>query len=137
MTFNTIFKLYPIALVLMSTHALAVAPVVASSAITSATEDSAYTYAMSATDSDDDDLLTWGVAVGDSLPSWLSLFADSNQTTIVANGLNKPLGIATDDDGNVYATNYGSPYGVTKVAPDGTKTIFVDTVDGGGYALEM
>ena len=136
MTFNTIFKLPPIALVLMSTHALAVAPVVTSNAITSATEDSAYTYAMSATDSDDD-LLTWGIADGDSLPSWLSLVAGGNQTTIVANGLNRPLGIATDDDGNVYATNYGYPYGVTKVAPDGTKTIFVDTVDEGGYALEM
>jgi hypothetical protein len=67
MTFNTIFKSSAIALILMSNYALAApvepgaAPVVTSSAITTADEDSVYTYMMSATDSNVDDLLTWEV----------------------------------------------------------------------------
>jgi VCBS repeat-containing protein len=146
MTFNTIFKSSAIALILMSNYALAAtaepgaAPVVTSSAITTADEDSVYTYMMSATDSNVDDLLTWEVTDGESLPSWLSLSnGGATQATLVTGGLNGAKGVAVDDLGNVYITNVASavnefPSGIIKFDTDGIKTSFAD--DGAGEALE-
>ena len=52
-------------------------PVITSTEITSVDEDSAYSYTLDATD-DEDDTLTWSVADGTSLPSWLTLTPQSS-----------------------------------------------------------
>ena len=94
-------------------------PTITSTEITSATEDSLYSYAPLGTDVDNDSL-TWS---GDVLPSWLSLKPVSSASTDFGVSIDGPGGVAIDDDGNVYiAERTGDK--IYKILPGGTQTEF-------------
>ncbi len=78
-------------------------PIVSTTPITIATQDSVYSYTINATDEDGDDL-NWTIKNGTTLPSWLLLDATSGSSQIVVNdtGILGAYGIALDSDGNLY-----------------------------------
>ena len=75
-------------------------PTINSTAITSATQDAPYSYALSGSDPDAD-TLTWSFASGAPNPDWLSIVTGS--PTIQEIGIvSGPGGIAQDVAGNIY-----------------------------------
>ena len=67
-------------------------------AVTTATEDSAYSYAITASDADNGVTLTFSVKTGTSLPAGLSLGSGSTSPTEIATGLGQLGGMAIDTD---------------------------------------
>ena len=121
-------------------------PIVTSTAITSVDEDSKYSYTLSASDTDNEDL-TWSVKTGTTLPSWLSLTTSGNINTIAGNlgtsgasgdegeaidaKLNSPYRVAVDSSGNIYiADTYN--HAIRKVDTNGTISTIAGTIGSGG-----
>ena len=103
------------------------APTVTSTAVTTATEDSAYSYSVTASDTDTNDVLTWGVKSGSTLPTWLTLGSGSTSATTVATGLTNPAGMAIDGGGNIYVAEV-SGNTIYKITPGGTKAAWSTNV---------
>jgi len=98
--------------------AVADAPVVTSTALTTATQDGVYSYELNASDVEGDSL-TWS---GNSLPAWLELVSDSS-TIDIATGISDPAGITTDSSGNIYvAERKGTT--IYKITPEGVVSSF-------------
>ncbi|SIR14322.1 T9SS type B sorting domain-containing protein [Maribacter ulvicola] len=98
------------------------APVIISTPIADATEDSAYNYSFRAVDSDNDEV-SLSVKNGTALPSWLNFGSGSLTTTDFGDPIDRPGGVAIDDQGNVYvAEQNGSS--IYKITPNGTTTVF-------------
>jgi streptogramin lyase len=80
-------------------------PSVTSTPEANATQDTLYSYDLTATDSDGDTLI-WSVKSGTALPSWLELNTTEVPATVTelvgSSELSYPFGVAVDSDGNVY-----------------------------------
>jgi hypothetical protein len=119
-------------------------PEITSSAITAINQDTSYSYAPSAIDSDGD-VLGWSVKSGESLPTWLSLGYGSSEamvTTLAGSGSNAfadgtkadasfdfPRGVAVDNSGNVIVADTHN-HRIRKI----TATGVVTTLAGNGTA---
>ncbi len=133
------------------------APVVQSTAITSGTKDTLYSYELNATDADANANLTWSVTSGTSLPSWLSLsksLSSSIVTTLAGSGsygstdatgtaasFAYPNGIVEDSSGNIYVADTVNNK-IRKITPAGVVTTFVGSTtsgsaDGNGTAASF
>ena len=97
------------------------APVFTSTAVTTATEDSAYSYAMTASDADNGATLTFSVKTGTTLPAWLSLGTGSTSPTEIATGLGQLGGMAIDTNGNLYVAVLSGTT-IYKITPAGVRS---------------
>jgi hypothetical protein len=116
-------KIYLFILALLPLSALGAAPTITSTEITSAAEDSLYSYAMTAND-DDNDTLTWSVTTGTTLPDWLSLSEGESAANTFGDPMTNAIGgVSSDAAGNVYAVVpvLGK---VFRIQPDGTTSEF-------------
>ncbi|MDD2699474.1 MAG: Ig-like domain-containing protein, partial [Arcobacteraceae bacterium] len=102
------------------------APIIISTAITTATQDIVYSYSLLATDVDVNDTLTWSVKNGTTLPSWLTLSRGSGTQTSFAG-----IGIAPTTNGGTYddadgtdGVNAKISFGTIKFADN--KLFFID-----------
>ncbi|MDD2789857.1 MAG: SMP-30/gluconolactonase/LRE family protein [Sulfurimonas sp.] len=128
-------------------------PVITSTAETNATQGSAYSYLLNATDADENDL-SWSATSGTTLPSWLSLASDGVVTTLAGSGsagfandtgpdalFSTPLGVAVDSSGNVYVADYGNHI-IRKITSAGVVTTLagsgnIGSADGTGTAASF
>ncbi len=85
-----------------SSFLYAAAPVVTSSDITSADEDSIYSYELNASDADGDEL-NWSVKEGTSLPSWLKLYKKGEVHPTFSLPISPGKILERDSDGNFYS----------------------------------
>ena len=117
-------------LVLLESLLMATSPVVTSTALTVATQDSAYSYTLTASDVDLNDEFTWGVI---NKPSWLTFTnigdATATGTKTVAGGLTRGIHISPDgtkvyygSDGTnlVYELTLSTPYDITTATQTAT-----------------
>lgn len=106
------------------------APEISSEAVTSVDEDSEYSYALTASDANGDEL-TWSVKDGETLPDWLSLTTEgASDTTEFATGFTgQPRGVGYDEStGYTYLATYdsNSNYPIYKIDSSGNKTKFAE-----------
>ncbi|MFT7683482.1 MAG: hypothetical protein ACI935_002978 [Moritella dasanensis] len=127
---NFKFLLLLFIFILKSIAANAASPTITSTEITTATEDSIYSYVLSATDTDNDSL-TW---TSNTLPSWLSLGQGSNSTTDFGDSITGPGGVAIDDDGNVYVVGLSGTT-IFKITPSGTQSSFATVASSSKYGM--
>ena len=117
----------------MNVNAVADAPTVESIAITTATQDSVYSYGLAGNDVEGDSL-TWSVTSGSPLPSWLTFGSTSTSITEFTDTIAGPGGIAVDNDGNIYiAELLGSS--IYKITPSGEKITFATVNANAKYSL--
>ena len=111
----------------------AASPVVGSTPVTDATEDSVYSYTIQVTDTDNDAIT---IEDNDSfaLPSWLSLSAGSTTSSDFGDTITGPGGIAIDDDGNVYVAELSGST-IHKITPNGTQTTFATVQTSSKYGM--
>ncbi|KAF7772352.1 hypothetical protein PCIT_a2411 [Pseudoalteromonas citrea] len=110
-----------------------VAPQFTSSPVTSAVQDQLYSYAVQATDGNNDPI-TFAVKEETSLPSWLKLGAGSTQPNVIVEGVELPGGVARDEQGNTYVAELvGSS--ILKIAPNGVKSPFATVEASHKYGL--
>jgi hypothetical protein len=105
---------------------LAAPPVVTSTAVTSATEDVAYSYTTAASDADND-ALTWSVKNGTTLPGWLTFSASGSATTtnFVTGIPSAPGGVGYDENtGYTYFATTDADGTIYKADVNGTRSVF-------------
>ncbi len=108
-------------------------PRITSTAVTTAIEDSPYSYTLTATD-DDSTTLNWAVKSGTTLPAWLALDAGGTIPVDIDDTISAPRAVAVDASGNVYVSS-GSGYDIYKITTDGTTSSFANIISKGIYGL--
>ena len=107
-------------------------PTINSTAITSATQDAPYSYALSGSDPDAD-TLTWSFASGAPNPDWLSIVTGS--PTIQEIGIvSGPGGIAQDVAGNIYVAELSGDQ-IYRITPVGVKSSYATVDPSSKYGL--
>ena len=103
---------------LFATLLQAASPTITSTAVTAGTQGAAYSYTLSGSDADANDVLAWSEKTGTTLPSWLSFTSSTNVSTFAGNAtpgildgngtdatFNKPTAVAVDSNGTVYVAD--------------------------------
>lgn len=107
-------------------------PVITSTPITTTNEDSVYSYSLTATDADSDQL-TWSVTENETLPAWLSLSNGSSETSDFVSVL-RPNAVASDPDGNTYVFSEYDRI-IHKFASDGSTLISSWRIDAPSFGM--
>ena len=108
-------------------------PTINSTAITSATQDAPYSYAMTGSDPDSGDTLTWSEASGAPIPDWLSIVTGSTTTQEIAT-ITGPGGIAQDVAGNIYVAELSGGQ-IFMITPVGVKSSYATVEPSSKYGL--
>lgn len=110
--------------------AFGASPVVTTTPVTNANEDSFYSYKIEASDTDNDEM-TW---TAPSIPGWLSLSKGTTSTVDFGDAISGPGAVAIDSSDNIYVAQLSSA-NIYKITPDGTQTIFASVATSSKYGM--
>src|SRR5579875_3347838 len=105
-------------------------PTFTSTPVTTGVENVPYTYALTATDPNNNPLTFSAV----TLPSWLTLTQGQNGSTQIGSTISGLGGVAGDANGNVYVAQLGGN-SIYKITPDGTTTAWATRTGGATYGM--